>query len=239
MAMHSGSAKTTTSTPIPGRTNTRRSQLDLAGRPASTAHLWRHLGGPIFHDKLFFFVDYQGARQHRQHHRASLRSLLQPCALASHPSSADVAITNPVAQYLFANPDSIQLPNVPAQCQWHHVQLCGSYGNCTHNDQGDIKIDWKATRKTRSLVASIGRENDGYSKVSLPTDIPTNNYDPYTGFIINWTHVFSHSMVNEARAGIGRTRYIQRPPMSTANGVSRATPSSAFPAPRLFLASPP
>lgn len=49
------------------------------------------------------------------------------------------------------------------------------------------------------------------TKSILPTDIPSNSNNPYTGFIVNWTHVFSSSVVNEARAGFGRTRVIIYP----------------------------
>jgi TonB dependent receptor len=92
------------------------------------------------------------------------------------------------------------------------VNYVGSSGQATVNNQGDFKIDWRATnRDTISGRFSMGRENDGFSKVAIPTDIPTNNNDPYTGFIVNWTHEISPSIVNEARAGYGRTRYIQTP----------------------------
>jgi Carboxypeptidase regulatory-like domain/TonB dependent receptor len=171
--------------------------------PLNRAMFGGTLGGPILHDKLFFFVDYQGARQHSD--------TVEQRTVVSAADRARTDITNPAALYLFAHPELYPLPNTtPGQNS--SVNYVGSSGQATVNDQGDAKIDWRATNSdTISGRVSIGREHDGYSKVALPTDIPTNNNDPYTGFIVNWTHVISTSLINEARAGYGRTRYIQTP----------------------------
>ncbi|WP_158794584.1 TonB-dependent receptor [Granulicella sp. L60] len=171
--------------------------------PLNRAIFGGTLGGPLLHDKLFFFVDYQGARQHSD--------TVEQRTVVSAADRARTDITNPAALYLFAHPELYPLPNTTPG-QGSSVNYIGSSGQATVNDQGDAKIDWKATnRDTISGRVSIGREHDGYSKVALPTDIPTNFNDPYTGFIVNWTHVISPSLINEARAGYGRTRYIQTP----------------------------
>jgi hypothetical protein len=182
--------------------NTWAAKLTGAPRaPFNRAMFGGTFGGPIFRDKLFFFVDYQGARQHN--------STIENRTVVSAADRTSPGITNPAAIYLFAHPELYPEPNAVTSTSVNYV---GSSAQATNNNQGDIKIDWRATsRDTISGRFSIGREEDGYSKVALPTDIPTNNNDPYTGFILNWTHVISPSLVNEARAGYGRTRYIQTP----------------------------
>jgi outer membrane receptor protein involved in Fe transport len=175
-----------------------------ARAPFNRAMFGGTLGGPIFHDKLFFFVDYQGARQH-----ASTVEDRTVVATADRDLTG-IANPNPAAVYLFAHPDLYPIPNASIANSTNNY--VGSSSQATQNDQGDAKLDWTATKKdTISGRFSIGREHSGYSRVALPTDIPTNNNDPYTGFILNWTRVLSTNIVNEARGGIGRTRYIQTP----------------------------
>ena len=171
--------------------------------PLNRAMFGGTLGGPVIKDKLFFFVDYQGARQHN--------GTVEQRTVVTAADRARTDITNPAAIYLFAHPELYPLPNT-TPAQGSSVNYIGSSGQATVNNQGDIKIDWNATQKdTLSGRFSIGRENDGFTQVALPTDIPTNNNNPYTGFILNWTHVISPSLINEARAGYSRTRYTATP----------------------------
>ncbi len=171
------------------------------------------LGGPVFHDRLFFFVDYQGARQHNS--TTEFRSVATDAMRAGFAPilGSTVQISNPAAAFLLSHPDLYPRANVTStSANGVTRNFAGTYGTATHNNQGDVKIDAKLTSKDNlSGRFTMGRENNGYTKVSMATDIPTNNSDPYTGFVVNWTHVISNTMVNEARAGYGRTRYISAP----------------------------
>ncbi len=161
-------------------------------------------GGPVFKDRLFFFVDYQGARQHSSSTEgdnvatAAMRSGFVP------NTGKTVAILNPVAKYLFAHPEIYPLPNTSDPAN----NYVGSKASATTNNQGDIKVDGKLTaRDNLSGRFTIGREQDGDSRVSIPTRLGGANISPYTGFSVNWTHVISTQVINEARAGFSRGRF--------------------------------
>lgn len=170
-------------------------------------------GGPIVRNKLFFFVDYQGARQHRTTAdsrnvpSAAMRSGFDPV------NGKTWTILNPAAQYLLAHPEIYPLPNATGSGPYGLVNnYIGTLAQFVRNDQGDAKLDWRIN--DHDLLAgrfSMGREYEGYSRVSMPTDIPGNQSNPYTGFVTNWTHTFSSNIVNEARAGYGRTHYNTTP----------------------------
>ncbi len=169
------------------------------------------VGGPILRDKVFFFGDFQGARQHitssafRGVATAQMRTGYDPI------TQTTLAITNPVAQYFIAHPEIYPLPNQGASASISQNFL-GTQDSFIHNNQGDVKIDWKVRDADQvSGRFSIGRDQEGTTKLIIPTDIPSNSNNPYTGFIFNWTHIFSSSVVNEARAGFGRTRIITSP----------------------------
>ena len=162
-------------------------------------------GGPVLRDKLFFFVDYQGGRQHNSTSEGDTVATAAMRAGFAPTLGQTVAIVNPVATYLFAHPEIYPLPNAVTTSSINYV---GTSATATENNQGDIKVDGRLTsRDNLSGRFTIGREHDGDSKVSIPTRLGSANISPYTGFSINWTHVINNNLVNEARAGFSRGRF--------------------------------
>jgi hypothetical protein len=219
------------------------SNKHTSGTPSPVSPFNRNIfggtfGGPVKRDKLFFFVDYQGARQNTNSTTfynvptAALRNGDVPIQAVDGSGNPIVdgngaplyriqhfTIVNPAAQFLLANPSIYPNETVPGNNTVLNLVGGGTVANpnrnyfgtekrFVQNDQGDFKVDWQV--RQHDLVSgrfTLGREYDGNSTVSIPTEIPGNNANPYTGFIVNWTHTFSSNIVSEARAGFGRARY--------------------------------
>src|SRR5205823_6997662 len=93
-------------------------------------------------------------------------------------TKATFAVTNPIAQYFFAHPELYPLPNQAATALLGQDYL-GTQDSFIHNNQGDVKIDWQA--RPKDLVServTVGRDQEGITKLIIPTDIPSNSTAP-------------------------------------------------------------
>jgi hypothetical protein len=205
------------------------------GSPKNTfsqAQFGATFGGPVRipflfdgHDKLFFFVDYLGARHHNGGASSPL-SLLTPAMLKgdfsalyllSQPvqlynsannfapyANNQVPVTNPVAQFLAANPQYYPAPNrIPTDgvAQNNYV---GTFRDFNANNQGDVKVDYALRTKDHvSALWSISTAYDG-SRQPLAITFPGGNLYPTKLFGTTWTHVFSPALVNLGRVGFTR-----------------------------------
>ncbi len=183
-------------------------------------------GGPIFHNKLFFFVDYLGSRYHRggigtesvltaKMRTGDFSELLSgssPIQLydplnnnAPYVNNQGVPILNPVAAFLIANPTLYPEPNsvptdgIAANNYTAHTR------NFKANNQGDIKIDYSmSSRDKLSGFYAMSTAYDGTTPV-LPISFNGPNLYPTKLTGANWVHTFSPSLVNSARIGFTRT----------------------------------
>ncbi len=198
------------------------------------------IGGPIKHDKLFFFADYEGAREHTggtgtaSVFTAAMRKgdfsvLLNPPPgtngttnapiqlydtqnnFAAYPNN-QIPIVNPVAQFIFAHPDLYPLPNSTPQDGIIANNFQGPSRTFIVNNQGDIKIE--VDPRAADKITGFYSQSDAYdgNVPVLELSFPAQNVFPTKLGGGMWVHVFSPSVVNSARVGFTRVVWVQSVP---------------------------
>ena len=198
-------------------------------------------GGPIFHNKLFFFTDYEGIRYHSggvgfasvltaKMRTGDFSELLNP-ALSSkliqlyntqapgqpaYFNNQIGPVGNPIAAYLFANPQFYPLPNHAALAG---TVIQGNYSAPTktnrYNDQFDAKVDWNASNRDK-LSGSYSHGKSGDRTIpALAITFPGQNIFPFQSFSFNSVHTFTPRLINEFSAGFTRVVNIGAIPVDT------------------------
>lgn len=215
-------------------------------------------GGPIKHDKLFFFADYQGQRfdtptsigttsllttSERQGNFSQLLQGPKPIQLYNpfslNASGQRVPFAGNIIPASLLNPIAQKIVNSSAYPQPTGAGLINNFLYASHTsingDQGDVKIDWNASDKDRVF----GR----YSRSQIANPQTNNmplfynsfaNYPTHNG-VLDWVRTISPSIVNEARVGVN---YVLVNNGAAANGVANfpqtvglpGIPSSILPA---------
>ena len=149
----------------------------------SQAQFGGTFGGPILHDKLFFFVDYLGSRYHtggtgqatvltqamRNGDFSVLLNQASPIQLydsennfAPYAGNKGIPVLNPVATFLFANPALYPLPNATPTDGIAANNLQGFTKSFKANNQGDVKIEYDPRDKDHiTAFYSISTAYDG------------------------------------------------------------------------------
>jgi hypothetical protein len=198
--------------------------------PYSQAQFGGTFGGPIKRDKLFFFVDYLGSRYHtgglgkasvftqamRNGDFSALLNGSNPIQLydplngfAPYPGNTGIPVVNPVAKFLFANPNFYPLPNATPTDGIIQNDYQGPQRMYKANNQGDIKVEYDpgASDKITSFY-SMSTGYDGQSAL-LAITFPSVNVYPTKLGGVNWVHIFSPAVVNSARIGFTRVQWSQ------------------------------
>jgi hypothetical protein len=190
-------------------------------------------GGPVIHNKLFFFVDYLGSRYHqagttsasvftqamRNGDFSALLAGSNPIQLydpsnnfAPYAGDMGIPVVNPVAKFLFANQSLYPLPNATPSDGIAGNDLQGYSRLFEANNQGDIKVEWdpRAADKVTAFY-SMSTAYNGTTAL-LGISFPGHNLYPTKLSGANWVHIFSPALVNSARIGFTRTVWAQNFP---------------------------
>jgi hypothetical protein len=102
----------------------------------------------------------------------------------------------------------------------NQVNVSHSY---TNGDQGDIKVDWAATDKDHVYARYTQQYVTNPTTNSQPLLFNSSNVFPLYSGVLDWTHTFSPSFVNDARVGVN---YFPVSAYSTvSNGTGQNLPS--------------
>jgi hypothetical protein len=204
--------------------------------PFTQSQFGGQVGGPILHNKLFFFVDYLGNRRHaggsgsasvfpqamRTGDFSALLGGSNPIQLydpldnfAPYANNQNVPIINPVAKFLFANPKYYPLPNATPTDGIANNNYQGPTNSYVVNNQGDIKLEYDLSARDQVTgFYSMSTAYDGRTAV-LPITFPGLNLYPTWLFGTNWVHTFSPNVVNSARIGFTRTKWAESLPLDS------------------------
>ena len=152
------------------------------------------LGGPIIHDRVFFYANYEGLRQRLDGTQIGLvpsPSFENQAALTS-PALLSILQTYPAGISATSN------PNV-----WQYQALGRQVDN---EDSGMIRFDYYFSNRTTAFV----RFNSDEAVENIPTGQLTAHTEYDTKFnngVVSLSQTFTPTLINEAKFGINQTIY--------------------------------
>jgi hypothetical protein len=169
-----------------------------------------NLSGPILHDKLFFFANYEGSRQHV--------TTLNPLnhTLSAYVRSQFVPAMQPVLAQLAPLPAGCDVIPTPASCVYQPLAADTDAGGAQfvvsptefpsilREDTGSARLDWKMSGADRWMLR-YNINDSSTSDTYGPNVGQTSPQGLRTQLIkLDETHVFSPSLLNQASLGYTR-----------------------------------
>jgi hypothetical protein len=167
-----------------------------------------NLSGPLVKDKLFFFANYEGSRQHV--------STLSPIThtLSAYVRSKFVPAMQPVLAQLAALPAGCNVIPTPAACAYpgsptdaggaQFVLLPSTFPSVLSENTGSVRLDDNLSARDRMML-----------RYNINDSLTSNTYGPNVGQTspqglrtqlakIDETHIFSPSLLNQISLGYTR-----------------------------------
>jgi hypothetical protein len=215
------------------------------------------LGGPIFKNKLFFFIDYQGQRDdtptsivttsvytaaERTGNFSQILSeqgiqLYNPYSVSANGNRTPFA-GNIIPASLFS-PAASKILSSSFYPNPINSSLVNNYQYATNTfingDQGDVKIDYNISDKDRFYGRFSESRFDNPTLNSFPLIYNSFATAPTHTGVVDWTRTISPSVVNEVRFGVN---YVYNDNGAAANGLNNFAQTVGIPAvPSAFLPS--
>ena len=178
------------------------------------------VGGPILHNKLFFFGDYQGARQEtppndafttvvpdawRRGDLSSLAAVIRdPLTGQPFPNNQiPVERFSPFARALFANEALYPRANVNRPISDFRQNYRGTTASEEEMNQFDVKMDWNASARDKMYVRySMQRHEARPGATVMPLSFATAGRNPSWSLAANWNRIIGMTLVNDLLVGI-------------------------------------
>jgi hypothetical protein len=212
----------------PGFQSDAKNYFAAPGTPLASLHqnqFGGSVGGPIFKNRLFYFLDYQGTRQSlpttQSHQFPTLAERggnfagVQGAAVGNDPFTGapfanQTVPTNEldkVAQYFLGpNCTSCTLTNhyfVPLPNQPDNLHFIYSPASTLNVDQGNARVDY-SLGKNDTLFGRVSLQDlTAYSPGATPNSGGTSEVQNTRNYAVGYTHTFSPKLLNELHFGYG------------------------------------
>src|SRR5262249_2165175 len=147
------------------------------------------VGGPIFKDKTFFFLSYEGFRQ------------VQPTVSSTRvPTDAERAtVTDPISKRVV---DFWPRPNTPNPND--RINYIANIAARNSDDTGLVRLDHNFSDRDRASGRFIEFRGEAIAPGQIPQNGGNSNAPLSRSFVLTETHTFSPNLLNEFRFGASR-----------------------------------